>query len=240
MWNQIRIFFAGTVLTAAAAPVLADADAVITARLSKLLPEYEITGITETPMRGIYEVMMGPQVMYVSGDGRYMMQGRLVDLESREDLTEPRKSKARKQAVDKVGEDQMVIFAPEKFDHTVTVFTDIDCGYCRKLHSQIGEYEDEGIRIRYVFYPRAGVNSKSYAEAVSVWCADDQRQAMTDAKAGKPIADKTCDNPVKSHMELGELLGINGTPAIVLDTGEMVPGYVPPKRLSALLKANGG
>ena len=100
------------------------------------------------------------------------------------------------------------------------------------------EYEDEGIRIRYVFFPRAGVDSKSYKEAVSVWCADDRQQAMTDAKAGKTIAEKSCDNPVRSHMELGELLGINGTPAIVLENGDLVPGYVPPKRLAALLKAN--
>ncbi len=239
MWKQTRILLAGTVLTLAGAPALADAEGAITAQLKKLLPEYEITSVTETPVRGLYEVMMGPQVMYVSGDGRYMMQGRLVDLVNREDLTEPRQAEARKQAVNKVGEDTMVIFAPKKYDHTVTVFTDIDCGYCRKLHSQISEYEDEGIRVRYVFYPRAGVDSESYKEAVSVWCADDQQQAMTDAKAGKPVANKSCDNPVKQHMALGELLGINGTPAIVLESGDLVPGYVPPKRLAALLKANG-
>jgi thiol:disulfide interchange protein DsbC len=238
MWKQVRIFIAGMVMTTAAASAQADASSEITAALKKMLPEYQITSIAETPVKGLYEVMMGPQVVYVSGDGRYMMQGRLIDLEKREDLTEPRQAAARKQAVDQVGEDQMVIFAPEKYDHTVTVFTDIDCGYCRKLHSQISEYEDEGIRIRYVFFPRAGANSKSFKEAVSVWCSDDRQKALTDAKAGKPIADKSCDNPVLSHMELGELLGINGTPAIVLDSGDLVPGYVPPKRLSALLKAN--
>jgi thiol:disulfide interchange protein DsbC len=239
MWKEIRSLPAVAVLTLLASPVLAVDEEQITARLSELLPEYEITSVTATPMRGVYEVMMGPQLMYVSADGNFMIQGRLVDLVNREDLTEPRRAEARKQAVDKVGEDKMVVFAPEKYDHSVTVFTDIDCGYCRKLHSQISEYEDEGIRVRYVFFPRAGVNSKSYTEAVSVWCADDQRQAMTDAKAGKPITEKSCDNPVKSHMELGELLGINGTPAIVLDNGELVPGYVPPKRLAALLKAGG-
>jgi len=238
MWKQIRIFLVGAGMAAAAASVQAGATAEITAAMKKMLPEYQITSIVETPVKGLYEVMMGPQVVYVSGDGRYMMQGRLIDLEKREDLTEPRQAAARKQAVDEVGEDQMVIFAPDKYDHTVTVFTDIDCGYCRKLHSQISEYEDEGIRIRYVFFPRAGVNSKSFKEAVSVWCSDDRQKALTDAKAGKPIADKSCDNPVLSHMELGELLGINGTPAIVLDSGDLVPGYVPPKRLAALLKAN--
>jgi thiol:disulfide interchange protein DsbC len=238
MLKQVRILLAGAVFALAAAPVSAGPEADITAALKKVLPEYEITGVEETPVKGLYEVMMGPQVMYVSSDGRYMMQGRLVDLVKREDLTEPRRAEARRQAVEQVGEDQMVIFAPEKYDHTVTVFTDIDCGYCRKLHSEIADYEDEGIRVRYVFFPRAGVNSKSFKEAVSVWCADDRQQAMTDAKAGRPVAEKSCDNPVKSHMELGELLGINGTPAIVLDSGDLVPGYVPPKRLAALLKGN--
>ena len=133
----------------------------------------------------------------------------------------------------------MVVFAGDKADHTVTVFTDIDCGYCRKLHSQIDEYEDEGIRVRYVFYPRAGVKSESYKEAVSVWCSEDRNKAMTEAKAGRLMEEKTCDNPVQSHMELGELLGISGTPAIVLDNGDLVPGYVPPKRLAAIIKANG-
>ena len=239
MWKEARILLAGAVLSLASASVLADAKGAITAALNSVLPQAEITSIAETPVPGLYEVMMGPQVLYVSGDGRYMVQGRLVDLVEREDLTEPRQAEARRQAVEAVGEANMVVFAGDKADHTVTVFTDIDCGYCRKLHSQIDEYEDEGIRVRYVFYPRAGVKSESYKEAVSVWCSEDRNKAMTEAKAGRPIEEKTCDNPVQSHMELGELLGISGTPAIVLDNGDLVPGYVPPKRLAAIIKANG-
>ena len=238
MQSRIRILVAGLILAVVATPVSADEKAKITAKLGKLLPEYQVTSVKETPVRGLYEVMMGPQVMYVSADGRYLLQGRLVDLENRKDLTEPRQADARREAVAKVGEENMVIFAPPKFKHTVTVFTDIDCGYCRKLHSEIEEYEKEGIRVRYVFYPRAGVNSESFREAVSVWCADDRQQAMTDAKAGKSIPQKSCDNPVESHMKLGELLGINGTPAMVLESGDLVPGYVPPKRLAALLQSS--
>lgn len=232
-----RVLLAGMVLAFAATPLFADADAKIKNRLSKLLPGEKIDSIHETPVKGLYEVLMGPQVIYVSGDGKYMVQGRMIDLETRSDLTEPRRADARKQAVDKIGEDNMVIFAPAKYDHTVTVFTDIDCGYCRKLHREMDAYGAEGIRVRYVFYPRAGLGSKSYKEAVSVWCADDRKQAMTDAKSGKSLQAKDCDNPVKDHMELGELLGVSGTPAIVLDSGEMVPGYVPAKRLAAILKA---
>jgi thiol:disulfide interchange protein DsbC len=166
-----------------------------------------------------------------------MVQGRMIDLDKREDLTEPRKAAARQQAVNKVGEDNMVIFGPDKYDHTVTVFTDIECGYCRKLHREIADYGAEGIRVRYVFYPRAGADSASYKEAVSVWCSDDRRKAMTDAKSGKKLEAKSCSNPVRKHMELGELLGISGTPAIVLENGDMVPGYVPAKRLAAILES---
>jgi len=238
MMTSTRILFTGLALTLAASPVLAGAEATIKESLAKMLPEYEIGSIGETPVKGLYEVMMGPQVMYVSGDGRYMMQGRMIDLANREDLTEPRQAAARKQAVDKVGDAGMVIFAPEKYDHTVTVFTDTDCGYCRKLHKEIDQYEAEGIRVRYLFFPRAGVGSESFKDAVSVWCADDRQKALTEAKAGKRPEQKTCDNPVKAHMALGEMLGISGTPAIVLDNGDMVPGYVPPKRLAAMLKGN--
>lgn len=228
---------AGAVLAMVSSPLIAGADAKIREQIEKLLPEYKIDSISKTPISGLYEVVMGPQVLYVSGDGRYMIQGRMIDLANREDLTEPRKAAARKQAVNKVGEANMVIFAPAKYDHTVTVFTDIDCGYCRKLHREIADYGTEGIRVRYVFFPRAGINSASYKEAVSVWCSDDRKKAMTDAKAGKKVEAKSCENPVEEHMALGELLGVSGTPAIVLENGDMVPGYVPAKRLASILKA---
>jgi thiol:disulfide interchange protein DsbC len=237
MWKIGRAFLVGLALALAVSPLLADANAKIRARLGKLLPEYKVDSIHKTPVSGLYEVVMGPQIIYVSGDGRYMIQGRMIDLENREDLTEPRRAAARKQAVNGIGEDKMVIFAPDKYDHTVTVFTDTDCGYCRKLHREIADYGAEGIRVRYVFYPRAGVGSDSYKDAVSVWCADDRKQAMTDAKLGKRVERKSCDNPVKEHMELGELLSISGTPAIVLESGDMIPGYVPAKRLGGMLEA---
>jgi len=233
-----RAFLLGAVLAMVSSPLLAGAEAKIKARVEKLLPEYKVDSVDKTPVRGLYEVVMGPQVIYVSDDGRYMVQGRMIDLDSREDLTEPRRAAARKQAVNKIGEENMVIFAPAKYDHTVTVFTDIDCGYCRKLHRDIADYGAEGIRVRYVFYPRAGVDSSSYKEAVSVWCSDDRKSALTDAKSGKKLEAKSCRNPVKEHMAVGELLGIAGTPAILLENGEMVPGYVPAKRLAAMLEAS--
>ena len=229
---------AAALLLVAGAVFAAPEDS-IRAALTKAVPDVKIDSIQPSPVKGLYEVMVGTQVMYVTPDGRYYVDGRIVDLSKREDLTESRLNGARKRAVDAVGESQMVIFEPPaEAKHTITVFTDIECGYCRKLHSQIADYGKEGIRVRYVFFPRAGKDSPAYKEAISVWCAGDaaaRRAALTAAKSGKTIEEKTCDNPVDEHMQLGEQLGLRGTPAIVTDTGEMIGGYVEPKRLASQL-----
>lgn len=215
---------------------IADGPAAIRDALKEVLPEMEVDNVSPSPIAGLYEVMVGTQLMYVTGDGRYFVDGRIVDLEKREDLTEPRLAEARLRAISKLGDDQMIVFAPdEEVRHTVTVFTDIDCGYCRKLHQEMDGYNDEGIRIRYLFYPRAGKGSPSYEKAVSVWCADDRRAAMTAAKAGEKIPSKDCATPIDQHVALGQSLAIRGTPALLLDSGDLVPGYVEPKRLAALL-----
>jgi len=247
---KMKIGLASILLALFSAQAAADAASTIKKSLAKILPDYEVNSVHETPVKGLYEVLVGSDVIYVSGDGRYMVQGRMIDLNSKEDLTEtsPRLAEARKKeakervaAVNKLGEDTMIVFAPPgKAEHTITVFTDLDCGYCRKLHSEIDGYLAEGIKVRYLFFPRAGVGTPSFDKAVSVWCADDRKSALTDAKAGKSVPDKKCDNPVKAQMELGEKLGVSGTPAIILDNGEMVPGYIPPKRLAAILNEKKG
>lgn len=213
----------------------ADEAANIRSSLSKVLPDYKPTSVQPTEVEGLYQVEIGPQVMFVTGDGRYLIDGAIVDLKTREDITENARGKARLRAIDSIGEKNMIRFDTPGAEHTVTVFTDIDCGYCRKLHQQMDAYADEGINVHYLFYPRTGLNSPSYDKAVGVWCADDQQKAMTQAKGGAKVNSGECSNPVKKHMELGELMGIRGTPAIVLDSGEMIPGYVEPKKLAALL-----
>jgi thiol:disulfide interchange protein DsbC len=239
---HIRRSFVAVALLLGAGNLFAGPEDDIRAALAKVVPNIKIDSIQPAPVKGLYEVLVGTQLMYVTGDGRYYVDGRIVDLTTREDVTEPRLSGARKKLVDGVGESEMVIFEPSaKAQHTVTVFTDIECGYCRKLHSQIADYGKEGIRVRYMFYPRAGKGSPAYSEAVSVWCAgdsNDRRTALTDAKAGKTIAEKSCANPVDRHMAVGEELGLRGTPAILTETGALIPGYVEPKRLAAQL--NGG
>ncbi len=247
MNRNIQVFTAATAFSLLPLQILAnDADQAIRDRLTRVLPDYEINSIHETPVPGVYEVLLDSELVYVSGDGRYMFQGRLIDLKDRKDLTEtsPRLLEARKRqarervaALEAMGEDTMVIFSPEHPKHTISVFTDIDCGYCRKLHREIQSYLDEGIRVRYLFYPRAGAGSPSYDKAVSVWCADDRNQAMTDAKAGKTIEKRKCANPVLAHMNLGHEFGVSGTPTIVLEDGTLVPGYMPAKRLSRLLES---
>lgn len=243
MFTPRTIAAAAAAFVLAAGSVLAGPESTIREALGKVAPDVKIDNIQPAPISGLYEVLVGSQMMYVTGDGRYFVDGRIVDLKTREDLTEPRLAGARKRLVDGVGEDEMVIFGPSTAAHTVTVFTDIECGYCRKLHSQIDEYGKLGIRVRYLFYPRAGKPSPAYDEAVSVWCAGDdaaRRTAMTAAKAGQTIDSKTCKNPVDQHMAVGNELGLRGTPAIVTETGDLIPGYVEPKRLAAQLAQPAG
>lgn len=212
-----------------------EGEEVVFERLSKLVPEVRLEDITSSKIPGVYEVVIGHQIAYVSADGRYFIQGDMIDLETRGSVTEPRLNGLKAKAVATIGEESMVIFGPKDAKHTVTVFTDIDCGYCRKLHNEIADYNKEDIRIRYLFYPRTGIGSESYDKAVSVWCADDRQQAMTDSKSGKNLPEKKCENPVDEHYALGREMGLRGTPALLLESGKMIPGYVPAKRLSSIL-----
>ena len=205
--------------------------------LEKSLDGAKIDAIRESEIDGLFEVVIGPRLYYVSKDGRYLLQGHLIDLLTRTDVTESRLKQARIKALENMSEDKMIVFSPAKPEHTITVFTDIDCGYCRRLHSQIDEYLKRGIRVRYMFFPRAGKDSESYDKAVAVWCAKDRRKALTEAKQGQAIERKRCDNPVDEHMRLAQDFGVSGTPMIITDGGVVLPGYVPPDALERYLKA---
>jgi len=192
--------------------------------------------VSPSALEGLYEVVYGAQVLYLSKDGRYLMQGDVIDLEKRVNLTEDTRSVQRNKLVKDMNEATMIVFEPKgEAKYSLTVFTDIDCGYCRKLHREMEDYLAEGIRIRYLAFPRSGENSKSYFKAVSVWCADDRKSAMTEAKSGKELPRADCDNPVKEHMQMAEMFAITGTPTLVMESGEIVPGYVPAKRLAKML-----
>ncbi len=233
----LALFAAGT---ASAAEASSDpAIEKIRAVLAKRLGDINLDNIEASPVPGLYEVLIGARLYYVSADGRYFIQGKMNDLETGKDLTEEKVSAARKKLIDAVDEKDMIVFGTGKEKHVVNVFTDIDCGYCRKLHSQVDQYNREGIEVRYMAYPRAGVNSDSGRKAVGVWCADDRKKAMNEAKQGKPVNGKTCDNPVAEQFALGKVVGVSGTPALVLENGELIPGYIPPTRLRQLLDSRG-
>ena len=208
--------------------------------VSQIIPGAKPDSIEPSPIPDLYEVVFGPNVIYVTGDGRHMFRGDLVDVRSKINLTEVKRNAARIAAIERLGEDSMIIFAPEKTEHTLTVFTDVDCGYCAKLHSQMAELNDYGIKVRYLAFPRAGIPSENYDRMVSVWCADDVQEAMTRAKLHRQVTTKKCANPVRDHFNMGQLVRVNGTPTLILEDGQIYPGYLPPDRLIQLLLASAG
>jgi len=212
----------------------------VRAQLAKYLPEIKPEDVRESSVPGLYEVQQGSLFGYITADGKYLISGDLIDVESGQSLTENRRRGDRVARLKGIGNDQSLIFAPEggaDAAHTVTVFTDIDCGYCRKLHREIDQYNAAGIAIRYLFYPRSGPGSESFRKAEAVWCAADPKEALTQAKLGAPVEGKSdCKNPVMAEYQLGQELGLRGTPMIVLPDGEVVNGYVPVEALAQRLE----
>jgi thiol:disulfide interchange protein DsbC len=214
-----------------------EAEKSIRDALQKILPDAPVKDIRPTPIDGLSEVLVGSHILYMSNDGKYLLQGSMIDMESRVDLSEERRKEIRTAAIGELGENKMIVFPAKSPKHEVTVFTDIDCTYCRKLHREIKDYNGKGITVRYVMYPRSGINTPSYNKAVAVWCEDNRQDALTRAKAGEELTGSTdCDNPVKEHLKLGQVMGLRGTPAIVMADGEMLPGYVPADKLAAALE----
>ncbi len=217
--------------------VKANADEeVIRKALNLAMPASKVDSVKPSVIKGLYEAAVGANIYYVSEDGKYLIQGRLVDMAARKDLTEEKLNGTRKLAIENMGKENMIIFAAKIPKYTVTIFTDIDCGYCRKLHSELDQYSAQGITIQYLFFPRAGKGSDSYNKAVSVWCADDRNAALTAAKKDKSVPTKICDNPIDKHMKLAEDFDVKGTPMIVTERGNILPGYLPAKQLVEALE----
>ena len=165
-------------------------------------------------------------------DGKYLIQGRLMDMETREDLTEAAKTEVRRGILEAVDASKQITFAPEAPKYDLMVFTDIDCGFCRKFHTQIADINKAGIQVRYMMFPRSGPGTESWRKAESVWCSKDRKDALTRAKSGEDVKVKACDaKSVKTQYELGENLGIEGTPAIFTEEGEYIGGFLTPAQL---------
>jgi thiol:disulfide interchange protein DsbC len=208
------------------------------AEIVKKVGGIKLEDVRISPINGIYEVSRDAEISYLSSDGRYAILGDMVDLDSDANISENRRRGIRARMIDSVPENEMLVFAPkEAAKYTITVFTDIDCGYCRKLHSEIAEYNRLGIRVRYMFFPREGPNTPSWYKAESVWCSSNRNDALTRAKNGEDLKAAKCPTDIiKRDFELGVKLAVEGTPAIFLQSGEMLGGYLPPSKLAKYLK----
>lgn len=193
--------------------------------MAVLAPNVKVEVVQESAVPGFYEAIVGPEFVYVSKDGRFVLDGNAYDVNNKVDLTASSRAEVRKTALAKVGPDERIIFAPDKPKYRVTVFTDPDCPFCRRFHEQIAEYNDRGIAVDYLFYPLSihpGADKKSEA----VWCADDRRAAFNKVMAGGDAGTATCPNPVAELTDLGKSLGINGTPTMLAADGTQIPGQI--------------
>ena len=230
---------AAALLIAACGASNAFADADPRLELLKVLPAgSKLEDLRPSPIPGIYQFAQGADVSYLTADGKFFIDGNVYDMKSRANLTEELRAHARMALVGAVPESEMLIFSPPNPRYTITVFTDVDCAYCRKLHSDMAELNRLGIRVRYLFYPRTGPNTESWHKAEVVWCSPNRNDAMTRAKAGAALdLSKTCGaTPVKREYDLGQAVGVRGTPAILTDSGEFIAGYMPPRELLEQIK----
>jgi thiol:disulfide interchange protein DsbC len=226
---------AGMLLGSALQAIAEDLDD-LAAALQSVFPDIEARDIRPSAIPGLYEVRFGAELVYVSRDGRYVLQGDLLDLHERRNLSEEQREAARAILLGGVPPEEMIEFAPARIQHHVFVFTDTSCGYCRRLHRDIPELNRMGIAVSYLAFPRAGQGSAAFREMESVWCAANRQLAMTQAKSGKPVQSAPCANPVYRQFVLGQELGVRGTPAIFLDDGRALPGYLPPDELLQTLQ----
>jgi len=230
--KTIRFLSISIALLGFSHPILAeDIPKLVTQAIAHLIPDLEPDSIVSTPIPNLYLVALGAQVAYVSADGQYVLTGDMIEIESGRNLSEDIRSDFRKMLISDLDDEDMVIFSPTSVRSTITVFTDISCPYCVRFHQEIKDLMEAGIRVRYAGYPRAGIPSTAHDALVSVWCSEAPQQAMNDAKGGLDIADRTCDTAIEKHMEVAQNIGVRGTPTIILESGKMIPGYIPADQL---------
>lgn len=229
------LLFGALLLAAAASAEMSETQ--LRERLMELNPDLAPDRIRPAPVPGLYEVLYGAQVFYITDDGKHLISGgELIDLDNRISLTEVSRAGVRVELLAAYGTDKMLVFpATASRRHAIVVVTDIDCPYCQKFHEHMEELNASGIEVRYLLYPRAGAESGSYQKSVSVWCSSNRQDALTRAKRQEPIPPKTCANPVTEHMDLVDRINVRSTPSIFLPDGSLVRGYRPPAELLPLL-----
>lgn len=210
-------------------------QAAIKKTMAKILPNVPIKSIKPSAIAGMFEVRIGTEVYYITSNGRFLIDGDIIDMRLQRNLTTIARAQIRLEMINAVSENKMIIYEPGKTKRTITVFTDIDCPYCRKFHKDVPTLVKGGIRIRYIVFPRDGLSTNTYRKSVSVWCSRDRKKALSIAKSGGKLAYKTCNNPIAEHYKLAGRVGITGTPTLVVDDGRIWPGYLPPNKLFSLL-----
>lgn len=218
-------------------PAAGSADARALEAIHQLNPQIKVDHVGEAPLPGFRELVVGGQTVYVSDDGRYLLQGNLYDIPAKQDLSQNTLAAMRKHLLDNVAQAEFIVFAPANPQYMVTVFTDTECGYCRRMHNQLAEYNKLGIGFRYLAFPRMGPASDDFREMEAVWCSNDRKKALTDAKNGKKIQAVQCTNPVMAHWTLGQRVGLQGTPMVIAANGAVGSGYMPPAQMLEWLKA---
>jgi thiol:disulfide interchange protein DsbC len=224
-------------LAACLAPAAHAGEPEARAAITAMMPQARIDSIAPAAAAGYYEVVTGGQIVYVSADGKHVMAGDLWQVGDRANLTAKRKDGIRHDALAAIGPEQRIVFEAQSPKHSVTVFTDFDCGYCQRLHHDIAEYNARGITVEYLLFPRGGLGSPSFDKAVAVWCAVDREKTFTLAKSGGAPESKTCPNAIADNYALVTRIGgIVGTPAVIDETGAMT-GYQTPEQMVARLDA---
>jgi len=192
--------------------------------------------VTAGPIPGLYSVVLGPEVAYVTADGRYLLKGDIIDRTDGKNLTAEQRDTARLASLASIGEDNMIVFTPPHPKHVLTVLTDIDCGYCRQLAEDMPQLLSDGVELRYLAFPRTGIGSPSWDKAVAVWCAKNRQVAYQYAMRGQDIPAGKCNvAPVLAGYEFAQKLGVEGTPVIINEFGQLIDGYLPPPQLVKLL-----
>jgi len=216
------------------------------AAIQALNPRVSIDKVRAAPIAGFREAIVQGQVVYVSDDGRYLFlpgpQGALYDVAARKDLSEQSLASVRKELLKTIPVSERIVFSPPNPKYTVSIFTDVECGYCRKFHSEIAEYNRQGIEVQYIAFPRMGLGSEDHRKMISVWCAPDRKKALTDAKNDRAVPARDCKNTVSMQYDVGQRAGLTGTPMIIAEDGTTVGGYLPPQQLREALErvAQGG
>ena len=209
--------------------------AVIEQKIAAMAPGLTVNEIAPAPIENLLEVTLGSRVVYFTADGKHLLLGEILDADTGQNLTEVRRAELTAEKLKIYDNDQMIVIGPENPTRYVTVFTDVDCPYCAKFHRDVPALNEAGVQVRYLLFPRSGLQGRSYERAVGVWCADDRIESVGIAKAGGEVEYRDCQNPVEGHYTLGQDVGIRGTPAIILDDGRMIAGYIPPEQLLAQL-----